>query len=101
MYEYKGEKYTLKDLEKIYNIKSHTIYERMSKGKNINEALVIPLKIKHKICQFDKEMRLIKVYDTLAKAEKQTHIPNTNIASCCKGKRKTAGGYIWQYQENA
>ena len=30
-------------------------------------------------------------------AQYKTGIDNSSIAKCCKGKRKTAGGYHWQY----
>ncbi len=31
-------------------------------------------------------------------AERKTGINDGNIASVCKEKRKTAGGYIWKYK---
>lgn len=99
LYKYNNKNYTLKDLEKIYNIKSHTIYERICKGISVNKALTVPVKHQCKICQFNKEMKLMKIYNTLTEAGRQTNIPDTNISNCCKGKRKTAGGYIWQYQK--
>lgn len=36
-------------------------------------------------------------FDSVTKAERETGIPNSNIIAVCKGKRKTAGGYHWQY----
>lgn len=36
-------------------------------------------------------------FDSATEAERQTGIPNSHIIAVCKGKRKTAGGYHWQY----
>ena len=29
--------------------------------------------------------------------ERKLNISNSHISACCKGKRKTAGGYKWKY----
>lgn len=42
-------------------------------------------------------VELNKVYLSVMDAERETGIPNANIVAACKGKRKTAGGYHWQY----
>ena len=34
-------------------------------------------------------------------AEKQTNINHSSIIQCCKGNRKTAGGYHWRYHKEA
>ena len=39
----------------------------------------------------------IKRYASIAEAEKETNIIRTNIEKCCKGKNKTAGGYIFKF----
>lgn len=41
--------------------------------------------------------KIIAVYETIAAAEKENPKANNHISSVCKGKRKTAGGYKWQY----
>ena len=53
-----------------------------------------------KVGQFDSQSNLIRVFDSLRSAEKETNIKNQNISACCLGKTKTAGGYIWKYYEN-
>jgi hypothetical protein len=30
----------------------------------------------------------------------KTQLKISHIHECCKGRRKTAGGYIWKYKEN-
>ena len=36
-------------------------------------------------------------YDSVTAASEQTGINLSNISQCCLGKRKTAGGYHWQF----
>jgi len=41
-----------------------------------------------------------KVYISALEASKKLKIDNSVIGKCCKGIRKTAGGYRWQYFQN-
>lgn len=50
-----------------------------------------------KIEQYDKQGNLIKTYSCIKQAEDELHIDGSSISKCCKGKRKTAGGFIWRY----
>lgn len=52
---------------------------------------------KIKVNQYNKNNELIKQWNYIREAEKELNINNANIVSCCKNKRKTAGGYIWRY----
>lgn len=38
-------------------------------------------------------------YESIAVAERSTGVPGSLISRVCKGKRKTAGGYNWKYDE--
>lgn len=49
------------------------------------------------VAQYDENMNLVKIYPSIMEAERQTGIPNRNIALCCRGKHKRIGGYIWKY----
>lgn len=40
-----------------------------------------------------------KEYFSIEKAAEQTGIDRGNIGACCRGRRKTAGGYQWKYKE--
>ena len=51
------------------------------------------------ICQYDLSGRLMTEWEAISDASKELGINCSNIAQCCKGKRKTAGGYIWRYKE--
>lgn len=39
----------------------------------------------------------IAEYPSAKQAERETGFYNGNIIACCKGKKKTVGGYKWQY----
>lgn len=39
----------------------------------------------------------VKIWNCIKEAEKELHI--AHITDVCKGKRNTAGGYIWKYAE--
>ncbi len=47
--------------------------------------------------QFTKEEVYITTYYSAVEAEVQTKVNRGSIARCCKFKRKTAGGFKWQY----
>lgn len=50
--------------------------------------------------QIDKNtLEVIKVWDSLSEVERILNIPAGNISNVCKGKRKTAGGFIWRMKE--
>lgn len=49
------------------------------------------------VLQYDKLGNLIKEFNCIADASRELNIPTTNISKCCKGKRKSAGKFIWKY----
>ena len=42
-------------------------------------------------------VELNKEFESALKAGQELGIDSSSIRKCCKGKRKTAGGYHWQY----
>lgn len=51
----------------------------------------------------DKPVRCVelgRVFCSLTEAERVLGIPHENIAKVCRGKRKTAGGYRWEYEND-
>lgn len=50
-----------------------------------------------KVIQYDKQNHIIKEWDYIIDAEKELNIDRSSIIRCCKGKVKTAGGFIWRY----
>lgn len=49
------------------------------------------------VVQLNKEGQLVNIFNSIVDAYDKTGIPKSNISYCCKGKLKTAGGYIWKY----
>lgn len=58
----------------------------LSKSKSVN--------------QYDLEGIYITTYPSLIEAERKTGINNSNISSCCQGKRVSAGNYQWRYEND-
>lgn len=52
-----------------------------------------------KITQYDLQGNLIKIWDCMMDIERELKIDHSFISQCCKGKNKTAKGYIWRYYE--
>lgn len=53
-----------------------------------------------KVYQYDLNNNFIKSYNNLKEAATENNIKSRgNITSCCNGKYKQAGGYIWKFQE--
>ena len=49
------------------------------------------------VLQYDLQGNFIRRYDSVSDAVNSENIKH--ISSCCTGKRKTAGGYIWKYAD--
>ena len=48
------------------------------------------------VSQFTKEGEFIATYPSAHEAERQTGVNQGNISSCCHGRYKSAGGYVWR-----
>jgi len=48
------------------------------------------------VVQCDMNGTVINEYSSRLEAKRQTGIDDTHIGQCCRGLRKTAGGYIWK-----
>lgn len=53
-----------------------------------------------KVSQYDLDGNLIKIWDCISEAERKLGLGIHSVYKCCKGKRKTAGGFIWKYYED-
>lgn len=56
-------------------------------------------KTKKKIIQYDLKGNKLNEYESLNEAELKTNIKYQYISFCCRGKQKTAGGFIWKYKQ--
>ena len=62
-----------------------------SRNKKVSKKLSKPL------LQLTKDLQLIKLWESASEVEKNTGFLNQNITACCKGRIKTAYGYVWKY----
>lgn len=51
------------------------------------------------ILQFTKDGTFVREWPSACEAYRQLGIHPQHICGCLKGKRKSAGGYIWKYKE--
>ncbi len=80
--------YYWKRIKNIYSEKFSTLY---SQSKNIPK----------KVIQYSPiNLDIIKIYDSIEIAEKETSIKAKYIRQSCNNKHLKAGGFIWQYYSN-
>lgn len=66
---------------------AHIGKPRLDVSENLSKA----------VAQYTKSGELIATYKSLSEASEKTDCPVSNISSCCKGKRKSAKGFIWKF----
>ena len=54
--------------------------------------------VKIAVSQYTKEGVYIASYDSSLEAQRKTGVHNSHIVLCCKGERKSAGGFKWTYK---
>ena len=54
---------------------------------------------KKKVLQFTLDGEFVREWDSLCEIERQTGFPRTNISACCRGKHKSAYGFVWKYKD--
>lgn len=76
--------------------KHHTEEWKKQHGKKVKGKTSKP------VLQIDKNTNeTIAIFSSIKEVNKQLGYSNGHISQCCKGKRKTCGGYIWKYKESA
>lgn len=85
------------------NIAAASLGQRRTAGgfkwKRINhDEQVLPPKIKERaVRQIDFDGNVVNNFPSIAEAGRKTGIDAKNIQAVCAGKRKTTGGYKWEY----
>lgn len=82
------------NLEWCTNLENHrhgTINKRLSNILKNNPKTSKPVNC------YTKNKCFVCLYPSISEAERKTGIFNQSIVQCCKGKLKTAGGFIWEY----
>lgn len=82
--------------DRKYNINYGTRNERMLKTLKLIKSKFAP----KEVLQFTKDGKFVNEYPSTKEAKRNTGIYQSNIVSCCNGRRNTAGGYIWKYKED-
>ena len=105
---YDRNSYKRTDKTRRKNSEAHTGEKHPMYGKHHSEDTKRKMSEAHKgkiyantkpILQFSKSGDFIAEYPSLTEASRQTGCSAPPICSCCKGNRKSAGGFIWKYKE--
>ena len=51
------------------------------------------------VIQMNKNGNVLNEFASITEASNETNTSIANISMCCKGNRKTAGGYKWKFKE--
>lgn len=54
-----------------------------------------------KVKQYNKDGVLLKIWDGISIAAKELNLGTSTISRCCKGQRKSYGGYVWRYENDS
>ena len=77
-----------------YNDRAKKVAERLRGRKQSEETI----KKKSKpVIAIHKINGLVLEFSSIIEAERETGIANSHICACCKGKYKSAGGFVWHY----
>ena len=93
----------IKDISLCCNKKIQTAGGFIFRFKNnpLEENYIIPHKKRGRaIIQYDLKNNFIKKWDRIKDASISFNIKQGDICSCCLLNQKTAGGYIWRYENN-
>lgn len=52
------------------------------------------------VLQFSQDGIILKEWNCIMDIKRELGIDNSSVVKCCKGKLKSAGGFIWRYKEN-
>lgn len=78
------------------------VYLKMTEGvkqKMIKKLVKIFASRSKPIIQLDKEGHFITTWTSLMALERMVGKRRQHVRDCCNGKRKTAYGFIWKYEQ--
>lgn len=68
-------------------------------GYNIQVGGSEQTKLSIKVYQYSLKGEFIKEYNSISDAMRELNISNGKISDCCKGNRRSAGGFMWSYEK--
>ena len=83
-----------KNIGRVHSEEEKAKRRKSLKGK---QAGILHHNIKP-VLQFDQNGIFVKEWEYINQARDSLGIDPSTIVRCCKGKQKTAGGYIWKYK---
>lgn len=89
----KGRTFTQEHIEKI---RQSLIGRQFSNETRLKMRNAKPMK---KVNQYSKDGLFMKTWECIMDVERTLKIYSQHIVDCCKGKAKSAGGYIWRYAD--
>lgn len=81
----------------ISNLEYVTHKTNMNYGTNIQRRAT---KRRKAVVQYSWDGNVTAEYESTVEAEKATGVWHNNISKVCKGKTKTAGGFMWKYKRD-
>lgn len=79
---------------------SYQRFEKLKPYKRKTASIKNNEKLSKKVKQFDKKMNYLQTFPSIREAYRQTGVKVSSISAVCQKQRKTAGGFIWEYDEN-
>ena len=69
-------------------------------GKHCDDEIKDKIRLRHNkaVVQYTKEGEFVAEYESALMAKNITGINNGDIGACCRGKRKSAGGFKWTFK---
>lgn len=102
--KYIVENLSLNKCSVFFNVSKKTIFTNITEygfKKDKNDWIdQISSRPKTFILQYDSLGNLIREWEGLKNAARETGISRSCITRCCKNETKSAGGYIWRYKNN-
>ena len=85
---------TLNKIKIAFSGENHPMYGKTGKNNpKYNKG-------ERKIVQLDKNMNYVKTWNGSVNIERELDVNKGNLVQCCRENCKTAGNYIWMYEEN-
>lgn len=79
-----------KENNRADNLEWCTYKYNSSYGKNATQR-------NQRIIQYDLQGNALKIWESMKEACEELGILHQGISACCRGKKKTCGGYAWTY----